>query len=104
MLPEKLLQVAQTRAYQNYFVDIERFLLTTSKQLDEDAGAVARAGAGVGVSITVPVVNHFPAMAGKFPTDVPSEKIVWTSWEVCSVDGVGRCHVWHVQNEQFGNY
>ncbi len=96
------MQVAQTRAYQNYFVDIERFLLIISKQLDEDAGAGATAD--VGVSITVPVVNHFPAMAGKFPTDVPSEKITWTSWEVCAVDGVGRCHVWHVQNEQFVNY
>ena len=105
MLSEKLLQVAQTRACQDYFVDIERFLIIISKQLDEDTGAVAGAGATTtdGVPITVPVVNPFPAMAGKFPTDVPSEKIIWTSWEVCAVDGVGRCHVWHVQNEQFVN-
>lgn len=87
MLSEKLLQVAQTRACQDYFVDIERFLIIISKQLDEDTGAVAGAGATTdGVPITVPVVNPFPAMAGKFPTDVPSVKIIWTSWKVCAVE------------------
>jgi hypothetical protein len=38
-------------------------------------------------------------MAGKFPTDVPFDKIIWIMWQDCVVKGVGACHVWNVRDE-----
>lgn len=104
VLSVKLMQVAQPgfreQAYKNYLSEIERFLFQISQQLDDDS---ARARAEVCDSVASPpdpVVIPLPAMAGKFPTDVPSDKIIWTEWNVCVVRGVGACHVWNVRDEE----
>ncbi len=123
ILSMKLMQVPQPseQAYQNYFSDIERFLLRISQQLDADSACMPNAGDsmtkdGQLQSTCINVIGEMPAVDDadsarvstgsqvlpnfckeSMPRDVQSQSIIIEEFGDCLADkNVGTCKVFRV--------